>query len=158
MYDLFKKNLINIKILFYFQGYSVFGHCCMLVIFLLSLILIVALMYWMVSNNFYFLQFFLSNDMFIIIKFQFLHLKMKNKTSCSLSGLRWRHEGSQQHEDNQFSKTWTFKTLSLSNFQFCLDFSCTNWFTEIVTCTKNFIDICTKFLLLIFLKPVIYYQ
>merc|ERR1712130_756340 len=29
------------------QGYSVFGHCCMLVIFLLSLILIVALMYWM---------------------------------------------------------------------------------------------------------------
>ena len=92
--------------------------------------------------------------MFIIIKFQFLHLKMKNKTSCSLSGLRWRHEGSQQHEDNQFSKTWTFKTLSLRNFQFCLDFSCTNWFTEIVTCTKNFIDICTKFLLLIFLKPV----
>ena len=31
-----------------FQGYSVLGHCMMLLLFILSLILIVALMYWMV--------------------------------------------------------------------------------------------------------------
>ena len=32
-----------------FQGYSVLGHCMMLLLFILSLILIVALMYWMVG-------------------------------------------------------------------------------------------------------------
>ena len=31
-----------------FQGYSLLGHCMMLLLFILSLILIVALMYWMV--------------------------------------------------------------------------------------------------------------
>ena len=30
------------------QGFSLFGHCCLLLLFILSLLLIVALMYWMV--------------------------------------------------------------------------------------------------------------
>ena len=38
--------------LFYMiQGYSLFGHCCMLVVFVLSLVLIVALMYYMVRSD-----------------------------------------------------------------------------------------------------------
>ena len=32
------------------QGYSYMGHCMMLLLFIFSLILIVALMYWMVSR------------------------------------------------------------------------------------------------------------
>ena len=39
----------NYIILNHVQGFNLFGHCLLLVIFVLSLVLIVALMYWMVS-------------------------------------------------------------------------------------------------------------
>ena len=41
--------LFTFLLSFMIQGYSLFGHCCMLVVFVLSLVLIVALMYYMVS-------------------------------------------------------------------------------------------------------------
>ena len=41
--------LDNYIILNHVQGFNLFGHCLLLVIFVLSLVLIVALMYWMVS-------------------------------------------------------------------------------------------------------------
>ena len=42
---------INITIIFRkSQGFSLLGHCCLLLTFVLSLILIMLLMYWMVSD------------------------------------------------------------------------------------------------------------
>ena len=42
-------NLIINALIVHTKGFNLFGHCLLLVIFILSLVLIVALMYWMVS-------------------------------------------------------------------------------------------------------------